>query len=621
MESTELLEIKELQKQELRRILQECHGPKDLILDPDIIPILDRIAGMEFLRENGVQRVHKINPKELEIKSEIGKHLYLMRGTLRNVKTVCDQISHDIRIRQDQKNYPRKRHLVFIPRRTPIIEFTLEQYGIMGHVEVQSLDIDLVMLDHDILSLEMPELLRSVFLDRDYTGLHSVARSIEKIISQYGHPTNIYGQGAAAKMVDNLVQKMTANRKPPKTKPLIGNLILIDRNVDYITPLCTQQTYTGILDDWFNTECGKVTFPGAVGIQEDVTKSFKYILNSDDKMFKFIRDEHIQVCVQKLRTKLSEINTTNDTQFENLSAKEMKNFVKTIPQHKQDQRNLKIHWMACEYIFKELESESATHFPDVVGGDPALNKKLEVEEILLDGSDVNAAIEFIKECICRRYSPLTSLRLLCLLSSTYSGIPTARYKELKRLYAHTYGYDHLLTWFNLAKAGLLVEDTAGHGSGVIASGALAFINKRDMFKQLRKRLHLIPNDREDVRFPKTMGYVFGGVYIPLSCKLVELALTKGDLGSEDLQKHISGEYFARVMGGSVKMSSARKTGPDDRTTSPEQVALVYFIGGITYSEIAALRFWAQKNRFKLIFAATAIINGDRMMNSFLSNSN
>ena len=117
-------------------------------------------------------------------------------------------------------------------------------------------------------------------------------------------------------------------REPPKTKPLIGNFILIDRNVDFITPLCTQQTYTGILDDWFNSECGKITFPGEVGINEDVTKPFKYILNSDDKIFKFVRDEHIQVTTQKLRTKLNEINSTNETQLEKLDAKNMKTFVK-----------------------------------------------------------------------------------------------------------------------------------------------------------------------------------------------------------------------------------------------------------------------------------------------------
>jgi hypothetical protein len=49
MESSELLEIKELQRQELRRVLQECHGPKDLILDPDIIPILGEL--MSFVNQ------------------------------------------------------------------------------------------------------------------------------------------------------------------------------------------------------------------------------------------------------------------------------------------------------------------------------------------------------------------------------------------------------------------------------------------------------------------------------------------------------------------------------------------------------------------------------------------
>ena len=53
--------------------------------------------------------------------------------------------------------------------------------------------------------------------------------------------------------------------------------------------------------------------------------------------------------------------------------------------------------MACEYIFKELNRENALQFPDTLGGDPPLNKKLEVEEILLDGSDVNRAIEYGSE--------------------------------------------------------------------------------------------------------------------------------------------------------------------------------------------------------------------------------
>ena len=70
------------------------------------------------------------------------------------------------------------------------------------------------------------------------------------------------------------------------------------------------------------------------------------------------------------------------------SAAKMKEFVKNIPQHKADQRNLEIHWNACEYIFKRSNdiAKSANCLPDKVGGEPLLKRKLEMEEILLDGS-------------------------------------------------------------------------------------------------------------------------------------------------------------------------------------------------------------------------------------------
>ena len=65
MESSELLEIKELQRQELRRVLQECHGPKDLILDPDIIPILGEL--MLSVNQYVVWTECLLNPNELEL--------------------------------------------------------------------------------------------------------------------------------------------------------------------------------------------------------------------------------------------------------------------------------------------------------------------------------------------------------------------------------------------------------------------------------------------------------------------------------------------------------------------------------------------------------------------------
>ena len=53
---------------------------------------------------------------------------------------------------------------------------------------------------------------------------------------------NVYGQGHASKIVETLVETIT-NELGEKKSPLqhqIGTLILLDRDVDYVTPLCSQ---------------------------------------------------------------------------------------------------------------------------------------------------------------------------------------------------------------------------------------------------------------------------------------------------------------------------------------------------------------------------------------------
>lgn len=49
--------------------------------------------------------------------------------------------------------------------------------------------------------------------------------------------------------------------------------------------------------------------------------------------------------------------------------------------------------------------------------------------------------------------------------------------------------------------------------------------------------------------------------------------------------------------------------------------MVYFIGGVTYAEVAALRFLAKKmkDKIKAIYIATTnMINGDKLIKSLLN---
>lgn len=41
----------------------------------------------------------------------------------------------------------------------------------------------------------------------------------------------------------------------------IGHLILIDRDQDLVTPLCTQTTYEGLVDERYGVNCGMFKCP------------------------------------------------------------------------------------------------------------------------------------------------------------------------------------------------------------------------------------------------------------------------------------------------------------------------------------------------------------------------
>ncbi len=70
----------------------------------------------------------------------------------------------------------------------------------------------------------------------------------------YGIIPNVYGKGKCAKIVADQMFRMRRELGPneePQITPKVDNLILIDRNVDYITPMMTQLTYEGLIDENF----------------------------------------------------------------------------------------------------------------------------------------------------------------------------------------------------------------------------------------------------------------------------------------------------------------------------------------------------------------------------------
>ncbi|CAK8675606.1 unnamed protein product [Clavelina lepadiformis] len=608
--------LKGLARQQLAMSLGNFYGKKDLVIDPTLMTPLDRLTGVQFLKEKGVDKIFKLEHKE--ILGGCDQRVYIVRPEVKIMRQIAAHINSDKRAEK-----LRKYRILMVPRQLHICNMILEQEGVLGNtVLIEDLHIDFIPLDSDIISLENPQLLNAVFREGDQTWLHTVARSIVNIQAAFGTIPNVYGQGHNAKIVDELVKTLTSefDEKKSPLQHQIGHLILLDRDVDYVTPLCSQVTYEGLLDDIFEIKCGAIDFgPEVTGTE----KSVKTLLNSDDAIFDQIRNRHFTAVFKFLSSRAKEIQANYDKRH-NMELQDLKNFVASeLKGLKQEHRSLTLHIGASEVIMKHKTKGSLKK------GD--LQDILRIEHSLLEGSDFRECVAYIEECIHRQYDMLLTLRLLCLLSCTTSGLLSKDYQNLKTQFLHSYGFEHMITFFNLKKAGLLTEaqtgketsiesnlnklaDSRAVGSAVsYVTSSLAALQKKDWFRTVSKKLSLIPKPgtENNTHHPSDMSYVFGGAYVPLTCRLVEQSLQRqGWSGLEDVLRHLPGTTFEKQEARSAK---AGKTG----ATMASKVVLIYFIGGVTYSEIAALRFLGRQKGYKVLIAATSIINGSRMLESFV----
>ena len=129
------------------------------------------------------------------------------------------------------------------------------------------------------------------------------------------------------------------------------------------------------------------------------------------------------------------------------------------------------------------------------------------------------------------------------------------------------------------------------------------------FFQLQRYLKLVPKKPEtfNLKEPTDASYVFGGAYIPLSVAAISSVVSNGGWGTiENSIKSWEGASFTEYQFRSLRKERLEK-----------RVILVYFIGGVTYSEVSALRFIEQKLGCHFIIATTDVVNWKRLLDSFM----
>nr|AAI35359.1 LOC100125133 protein [synthetic construct] len=592
--------LKRLARDQLIYILEQLPGKKDFFIEPDLMSPLDRIANVSILKQHEVDKLYKLEDKP--IYSNCDQLCFLIRPRIKHVKFIANLVRSD---KASARN--RKYKIIFSPQKFYTCDMVLEQEGIFGDVTCDEWSFYLLPLDDDIISMELPEFYRDYFLEGDQRWVGTVAKALHLLNSIFGPVSKTYGIGRCSKMVFDLWRDLLEDDEHDQKdrRSDLGLVFMIDRDVDYVTPMCSQVVYEGLVDDIFRIKCGSVEFGPEV---TSCDKSIKVLLNSQDKVFNEIRNEHFSNVFSFLSQKARNLQSQYDKR-QGMDIRQMKTFVaQELKGLKQEHRLLSLHIGACESIMKKKTKQD-------------FQELMKTEHSLLEGFEIRESISFIEEHINRQVSPIESLRLLCLLSITEYGLITKDYRSLKTQYLQSYGPEHLLTFSNLKRTGLLTEQAPGETLTAVenkmsklvtdkAAGkltdAFSSLAKKSNFRGIGKKLGLIPRvDGEyDLKTPKDMAYIFSGAYIPLSCKLMEQVLQrKGWTGLEEVTRLLNGNEFAEQL--------------CDRNSGSQRTIVAVFLGGCTFSEISALRFLGKEAGYKFIFLTTSITNGARMLESMM----
>ncbi|XP_004276742.1 vacuolar protein sorting-associated protein 33A isoform X1 [Orcinus orca] len=570
--------LREAVRRELREFLDKCAGSKAIVWDEYLTGPFGLIAQYSLLKEHEVEKMFTLKGSRLPA-ADVKNIIFVVRPRLELMDIIAENV-----LSEDRRGPARDFHILFVPRRSLLCEQRLKDLGVLGSfIHREEYSLDLIPFDGDLLSMESEGAFKECYLESDQTSLYHAAKGLMTLQALYGTIPQIFGKGECARQVANMMIRMKREFTGSQNSifPVFDNLLLLDRNVDLLTPLATQLTYEGLIDEIYGIQNSYVKLPPEKfapkkqgdGGKDLPTEAKKLQLNSAEELYAEIRDKNFNAVGSVLSKKAKVISAAFEERHNAKTVGEIKQFVSQLPHMQAARGSLANHTSIAELIKDVTTSED---FFD----------KLTVEQEFMSGIDTDKVNSYIEDCIAQKHPLIKVLRLVCLQSVCNSGLKQKVLDYYKREILQTYGYEHILTLYNLEKAGLLKPQTGG----------------RNTYPTVRKTLRLWMDDVNEQN-PTDISYVYSG-YAPLSVRLAQLLSRPGWRSIEEVLRILPGPHFEERQPLPTGLQKKRQPGEN-------RVTLIFFLGGVTFAEIAALRFLSQleDGGTEYVIATTKLING------------
>ena len=520
-------------------------------------------------------------------------------------------LPHTIHVSNRIKNWKSRTHhrIVYLPQATSMCHKVLSNMGInsLPNVTIHRLQIDIFPLESDLLSLEYPDAMRECEIEGTPSSLiATVARALLKIQDVVGIIPRLQALGPLGEevvkkmMMMRLEQNLAGQASFEIPADNVVSMMVIDRKVDMLTPMLTPLTYEGLLDEVVGIDCGFLKVNVQVINPEDAEPEDVALgVNGSDALYMEVRDQHVEKFGSFLQNQAkalqqSHANFTNKEKKKDLD--EIHQFVKQIPIFTKNLRSLTNHIHLAELVKANSEESS-------------FRERWQTERSMVEGE---LCYDILEELIATQHPPLRILKLLALQSLAGGGIKSSKYDSLRRDVVQTYGYEYMFVLNNLEKAGLVRRRD--------------WMDSAAAFSNIRKAMILINAEVDPVE-PDDVSYVSSG-YAPLSVRLLQTAV-KGWKGKDEVLKDLPGRLVdimqqspPQDFSSSLQIKPTQSLGAfaESRTDGKKPTLVIVYVGGVTYMEIAALRFLGKRGSFPyhIVIVTTKVINGTTLVESLTS---
>ena len=506
-----------------------------------------------------------------------------------------------------EKNF--QENIIFIPRENyDIIEY-MTTNGFYYDFNIENFNVDLIPIDIDLFSLERENSLKDIYIDNNLSCVSDLANAVVKLETCFGKIRNKYIKGDIAQsFCDIMKEKERENNLDSRvTGDEILGMIVFDRSVDFITLMTTNYTCEGLIDDSFGINLGKIEVKKSLLTenlnQQPKDNNNKVVDKDKDKIVRYglTSDLNPFYCSFRCMHYLDFINYLKNIReyYQKLFTKKNSNKILTTNDLKHESEEL--HYFMNSLKNDLIMSENLINYVT----DPLLDKEhkeyIQKEQLLLSGVMPENLHRFYDDILCEQKNLISLIKLTVIESLTQNGV--SDYQKLKREILNIYGYQKIFLFRDLENLGWLKEKQ-------VLKNLKNLTNLT--YNQLYEKLQLL-NENYDQKKVEDCSYVLSG-YCPISLKIIESAIYGRWNTISDILRKIPGATYCPE--NEELMSNPRK----DRN-----IIFIIFVGGVTYTEIEAIRFLNRKfneenlkgkrKKTQFIILTTCVLNAKKILDN------